>query len=346
MGRWTEMMGRLGARRSRSVASTAAVTPGRPAAHLLALSIGAVLGASAACGGDEATPAEATTSQAATRDGFGFNYWPERFGSEALSAGNWSRVKGPIAADLDHMRSLGARVVRLNFWPLVSGFGVMDLVDRAIAKNIPYALHWMLWDHAPDTPVPESDRSAQNFGMGYSPHAPKDVLGSLASRFGLVPNPDMETIASGRPTGWWAGGSVPIEFFASGVSPTDSATHSHYFRVQTGSTCSSPSCVVWAQSGLFPVTGGTRLYLNGYVRSNMSGVRMNVVQYDGNSNRLADISGPAFTPSGWSWNNYLQRVGSWSAVLAPDARKVIVAITGTPATPPAYLDVDAVSASQ
>jgi hypothetical protein len=216
---------------------------------------------------------------------------------------------------------------------------ILDILSRAQVKDIPYLLHWMLWDYAP--PAPD-----QVAGMGYSsPHRPKSVMGGVSTTLNLVPNADMESAVGSpalQPSGWVSGGTVPITLVAGGPDRTDAATNNYYARVMT----SSASGLVWLVSSSFPVIGGQPLYANAYVRSNMINIQIEIVQYDANYMRLADLTGPAFTPIGWSMNNYLQRVGSFRFGLDARARFASVVVSGYTVANPSYLDVDTVSASQ
>jgi hypothetical protein len=209
---------------------------------------------------------------------------------------------------------------------------VLNLMSRALAKGIPYFMNWMLWDKTPGT-------DPASTAWGYDPHSPKDVLGGASDLLGLVDNPDMEVANGSRPAAWDVGGSVPVTL---SLMSGDPATNLRYARVQA----SSPSGSVWLVSNLTPVTGGKRVFVNSYIRSNLVGIRMNIVQYDQSLNRTQDLSGPAFTPSGWSFNNYLRRAGSWSGTLRSDTRYVIVSVSGNLVSAPGYLDVDAVSVFQ
>ena len=208
---------------------------------------------------------------------------------------------------------------------------VLDLMSRARAKGIPYYLNWMFWDR-----VPGSDPVGT--AWGYDPHSPKNVLGGASDLLGLVDNPDMEVANGSRPASWDVGGSVPVTLF---LMSGDPATNLRYARAQTSSLGS-----VWLVSYLTPVTGGKRVFVNSYIRSNLQDIRMNVAQYDQFLNSTQNLSGPAFTPSGWSFNNYLHRAGSWSATLRPDTRYIIVSVSGTVVSAPGYLDVDAASVFQ
>ena len=53
--------------------------------------------------------------------------------------------------------------------------------------------------------------------------------------------------------------------------------------------------------------------------------------------------GEGFDPSGWTWNNYLHRIGTQSFALHADCRYVIVTICADVRGDPSVLDVDTVS---
>jgi hypothetical protein len=57
---------------------------------------------------------------------FGFNYWPHGYSCRALDNANWTALRPQVAADFDHMASLGSGVVRLMFWPQESGFRLKE----------------------------------------------------------------------------------------------------------------------------------------------------------------------------------------------------------------------------
>ncbi|QWP77984.1 hypothetical protein J5226_06155 [Lysobacter sp. K5869] len=238
----------------------------------------------------------------------------------------------------------------------------LDLIGRAAAKGIPYFLHWMLWD---DTPArldfdPTNPRH-QVYGYGYGPHAPKDVVGALAERYGLVANADFESAPTvGQPPQRWDAGSwntvgsapAVLLFVSGGAGSGEAATGDHYARLQTQQACAT--CTIWMQADAFDIGPNRRLHFNAYLRSNLSGVQLKLVQYDANWNVLAVSAAPAFTPSGWSWNNYAVRFreqnpqltpASWSVTTAPGTARAILTVGGTPATAPALLDIDAVSVS-
>ncbi len=149
----------------------------------------------------------------------------------------------------------------------------------------------------------------------------------------------MEVANGTRPASWDAGGTVPVTLLQMSGDP---ATNLRYARVQASGAPGS----VWFISYLTPVTGGKRVFVNAYLRSNLKDIRMGFAQYDQSLNRTQDLSGPAFTPSGWSFNNYLHRAGSWSATLRPDTRYIIVSVSGTVVSAPGYLDLDGVSVFQ
>lgn len=236
----------------------------------------------------------------------------------------------------------------------------LDLIGRAETKGIPYFLHWMLWDNSPKRPdFDPADPDHQVYAYGYSPHAPKDVLGALAERRGLVANADFESAAQvGQLPQLWDKGSwgpansaPPVMLFVSGgPNSGEAATRDHYARLQTSQACAS--CTVWMQADAFAIGPGKRLHFNAYLRSNLQQVQMKLVQYDANWNVLAIYAAPAVTLNGWSWNNYMVRAhaldapnasASLSTTTVAGTARVILTIGGTPATAPAILDVDTVS---
>ncbi|KWS05059.1 hypothetical protein AZ78_2609 [Lysobacter capsici AZ78] len=236
----------------------------------------------------------------------------------------------------------------------------LDLIGRAAAKGIPYYLHWMLWDNTPKSDdFNPANPNHQVYGYGYGPHAPKDVIGALAERRGRVPNADFEQLAQiGQlPQRWdkgsWgpANSAPPVSLFVSGgPNSGEAATGDHYARLQAQQACAA--CVIWMQADAFDIGPGRRVHMNAYLRSNLAGVQMKLVQYDAQWNVLATSVAPAMTASGWSWNNYAVRFreqnpasasASWSVTTVPGAARAIVTIGGTPITAPAILDVDAVS---
>jgi hypothetical protein len=98
------------------------------------------------------------TTQPPPASQLGFDYWPAnngwpdgKAGSAALDDANWSVLRATVAADLDHMVSLGAGVLRLMFWPEQNGFvmpgkfppelaqqarNLVDLLSLCAARNL------------------------------------------------------------------------------------------------------------------------------------------------------------------------------------------------------------------
>lgn len=209
---------------------------------------------------------------------------------------------------------------------------IVDVSTRARNKNIPYHLHWMFLDNAIFTNI---------FGWAYTSHDPKHVMGGMSSLNGAIYNSDAEIVTSGRPAGWAAGSSGSITFTSMGPNASNAAANNYYARIQ----CNTANALVWMNSPSFTVTGGTKLSTNCFFRCSMTNVWMTVNQYDSNWGVIPPAtSGPQNTPSGWSWNNYLGRVGSWSTQLNANTHYVIVSVVGqAPAVTPSYLDVDIVS---
>lgn len=207
---------------------------------------------------------------------------------------------------------------------------VLDLCTRAKNKNIPYNLVWMF-----------GDNTFGNFGMAYNTYDPKDVLGGMSALNNLIYNPDAELVSGGRPIGWAAGSSGSIIFSTGGPSAADAAANNYYARIQ----CNTPNASVWMNAPTITVTGGTKLFVNSYIRSNMRDVFMLVNEYNSNWGFIKRESGPLYQPTGWSMNNYLARAGSWSAQLDGATHYVIVSVLGTGNGGQSYLDVDVMSAS-
>jgi len=209
---------------------------------------------------------------------------------------------------------------------------VLDVMNRAIAMGVSYFCHFTLWDDSPPSVI---------YGLGYDPHAPKDVLGGIAELTSMAPNPDMEAQTEGHPTDWTAAGTVPLTYQGMGLT-TDAATNGWYARIHVDFP--DPG-YVWFTSAPIPVAGGGRAYMNSFVRSGMQDIRMVLHEYDEGLNQIAVTNGPAFTPVGWSWNNYLQRAGSHHVDLMPDTRHIIIGVTAETEGGEEYLDLDTVSLS-
>lgn len=64
------------------------------------------------------------TTQSPPGSAFGFNYWPNGHQDDTLYNANWPSLSPMVQADLDHIASLGGGVIRLFFWPQVSGFSI------------------------------------------------------------------------------------------------------------------------------------------------------------------------------------------------------------------------------
>jgi hypothetical protein len=226
----------------------------------------------------------------------------------------------------------------------------LQTISDAKAAGVSYYMHWLLWDAiAPPTTT--------STGFGSSPSSPRNVLGGVSSALNLVSNPDMENVSSGTPVSWGVGGTIPVILSSqSGYGPGNAASNFYYARV----TAQQGSGGVWLTSNMFPVKGNRQLFVNSYIRSSMVNVGMGVAEYDANKNWLRNDIGPTFTPTSWSYYNYLQQISSscgaaailqdqcsWNVTLSPNTAWVIVTVNGQPnSAPPTYLDVDTVSAWQ
>jgi hypothetical protein len=222
---------------------------------------------------------------------------------------------------------------------------VSSSIIQSRAAGIPYFVHWMLWDYAP----PYQD---QVLGLGYDANCPKDALGSVISLTSRLSNPDMEEVVDGRPRGWHAGARGPAEGFrfalrAQGSAEDAGATNLKYGRV----IVQTPPGRAWLRSRAISVKGGDGLWVNAYVRSNMRDVRVGVTQVR-RDHTVVRTPGPAFTPTDFTWSNWLRRAGPWRVCLDPRASQAIVTVSGIadsardePVAPRYYLDVDTVSAA-
>jgi hypothetical protein len=209
---------------------------------------------------------------------------------------------------------------------------VVDVGTRARNKNIPYNLHWMFLDNAINT---------NTFGWGYSTHNPKHVMGGMSTLNNIIYNPDAEIVTAGQPAGWSAGSSGSVSLYSMGPSTGDAAANSYYARLQ----CNTPSAAVWLNAQTLVVSGGQKMFVNCFFRSNMTNIRIRISEYNSTWGSLASSTAPGYDPSGWSWNNYLGRVGPWSIQLNANTHYVIVSVLGTNTTGPVgYLDVDVASA--
>jgi hypothetical protein len=219
---------------------------------------------------------------------------------------------------------------------------VVDIINRAKLKRIPYYLHWMLWDDSPPSSKP--------IGLGYEPHQPKDALGSALPLTSRLRNSDMEE-GSGSLAAWTATGTstVPgndlgVTLDQHGSAGDRGATNVHYAHLGVENP---PGHARLGSSPVY-VTGGGLFAVDAYVRSNMSDVGLRVTQTLTSGDEIV-TSGPTFTPSGPTWNNWLHGAGDWRLCLNPTARKVEVTVHADADIPsptdPYYLDVDTVSAA-
>lgn len=208
-------------------------------------------------------------------------------------------------------------------------FGIWDPAIRSILNN------------------PGITITVMNANDGRTSNAVAIERGTVPGLLNIIQNPDMEEVNGSVPANWIAGGSVPISFYSGGPSFADAATNQWYARIRVDDSSGG----AWLSSHLTPVTGGNRVFANAYIRSGMDNVRITIIEYDQNGNGIKSNPGPSFTPVGWSYNNYFQRVGSWSVKLAPNTHYIIVNVSGiarpgTSSVNPGYLDVDDVSAWQ
>lgn len=218
----------------------------------------------------------------------------------------------------------------------------LDIMTAAVNKGIPYYLVWGL-------------SGASGLNMAYSPDRPKDVLGRVSTRLNKVPNPDMESTESTglnkpvKPLGWFAQNSVPFtsaHTLVSNSGQADSATGDRYARVKVDNQ--STGVVGMGRNTNVNVTGMRNLYLNFYFRTNMTGVHPVIYEFAPDSTGklvvIKTTNGPSVNVTGWSWNSYLHRAGSFKVILQPTTKEVNVKfVANATATNPDYLDIDTVS---
>ena len=198
-------------------------------------------------------------------------------------------------------------------------------------------------------PFPNSDALGQHFRVCFRRQCIWLQLSRSERRawrdfifVGHSEQPGYETRTGSSPSNWFAGGfgaSLSRLF-----SALNAATNNYYSRLQINGAGTG-----WAVNSLTPVKGGEPLYVKGFIRANstISNVYINVVEYDAQGVHHS-TSGPPFTPwtFGCTWNNYLQRVGSWSVLLRSDTKNVIIQILGTNSGGTGLIDFDAFSAWQ
>ncbi len=230
----------------------------------------------------------------------------------------------------------------------------LGLFNDAISLGFSYYLNWMLYDN---TPNPKADTSCTGGfpSFGFEDYQssqnteifnlqPKDIMGGLASQFSLVPNPDMESVSGGALVNWFVGGIDSVSLVSMGPLRSDAATNDYYARVIA---TSSQGASGYLRSKVFGVQGGAPIYMDAFIRTNMSSVFMELDEYDINMNLITTDTGPTYTPSSSStWENYLQQVGSWNVTLNSNTARAILVIYGSSNLSTALLDVDTVTVSQ
>ncbi len=65
---------------------------------------------------------KSVTTQFGSSSTLGFNYWPGDLKCQSLNNANWTTIRSRVESDLDHMASLNVGIIRLMFWPQLSGF--------------------------------------------------------------------------------------------------------------------------------------------------------------------------------------------------------------------------------
>lgn len=204
-------------------------------------------------------------------------------------------------------------------------------------KDADIAYH-MAWDFIP--PVANTEPA---YGMLYTEHQPKDVLGAMSTFNDTLYNPDAEIGSNGIPDGWTANGSKAITFTRSGPNKPDAATNSYYAKLTTSVTKSTDWASIDTPTIHNPYIGGKTIYINAYVRTNMK-YQIGIFEYDSNYSLIQQRFGSQISTSTTSWQSYQHRVGPWSPVLHANTHYVTVQVKGTRNTQNScYLDVDTVS---
>lgn len=204
----------------------------------------------------------------------------------------------------------------------------VNVVDWAYSADLPYFLHWMLWDRTPDV-------DNQIAGWGYEHHEPKDVMGKMAEMLSIVPNGDMEQLDGIQPNRWSADGTVPVSF-SYNTAPATNILCGRLMVLQTSGSA-------WIQSDKVSVRGGRMLFLNSFIRTSMDNVYMGVREYDESQNLIHTSIGPKIASADWQWYNYLHATMPWHVNLEPQTRFIEVVIGGDVRNNPSLLDVDTVS---
>lgn len=221
---------------------------------------------------------------------------------------------------------------------------VWDCLASAISNDVPYILHWLLYDGLNGNPT------VHDHGLLYSQDDPKDVLGGVADVFSLVPNVDMEWGYASILSNWTAGAASGVTVDLTRVkADAGSACNSFVGRLQVDENTTGGR--VWMISDLVPVNPARgRVFVNAFLRTGaaaMSDVKLTVIQYNSSAQEISRLAAPYYDPpANWSWNNYIRNTGSWVAWLDAQCTLVKLSISAT-AAPTAdknsMLDVDAVS---
>ncbi|NOZ85388.1 MAG: hypothetical protein GXP49_03820 [Deltaproteobacteria bacterium] len=214
---------------------------------------------------------------------------------------------------------------------------VSSILSQAVSANLPVALNWMLWDRTSGTACGQGD---ERIGLGYGRDAPRDVFGALTSRNSLVPDPDFEE----QNSEWYTGGQNQVPAFIIGTGDGDSATNDHYGRMMV----TSPG-LVWLCSNVAPLGQGNKIAVDGYVRSNISELHMDV-HFLKDQVEIRTLSEGFTTTLDWKWREIQGLMGGFAFDIPQGANRffvcgVLTAPNGTNSSSPVYLDMDAVSAN-
>jgi len=211
-----------------------------------------------------------------------------------------------------------------------------QVLEGAFAADTFALLHWMLWDYADgDCSVGDSERT----GLGFSHERPRDVLGALSNWISVLPGGDFE----GSTSDWYPGGTgTGAEMSLGGPNEGDAATNLYYLRLTI-----TEAGTYWLCSPAF-ATSGSRLYVSGFVRSNLNKITLDV-HYRDAAGWNHNTSRPPLQidiPLGgnWAFYNLQQQTGGVSFDLPSGTYQSLICFVGTGSgSGPIYLDIDTIS---
>ena len=217
----------------------------------------------------------------------------------------------------------------------------LDLIERAKAHQIPYVMHWNLWDLTPD------EHMDQLWGIGYSPNDPKDLYGALSALNSVVSNADMELVDGEMPLYYSCDGTIVVTM-ASHHSETDCATGSKYTRLESGGTNSGSFSLEADEIVVENLSSNAnKLYVNAFIRSNMKYISISVDEYDSDRIKLTHSESDQYSSINSAWNNFMYHTSPWGVTLNDNTRFIRISFNAQTADAIVdihYMDIDAVSA--